>query len=98
MQICPRSNQTYQNRSHKPRPMNYVLKDKFLIINTTFFYISYIILVQVFFHCHSFTFDIYLSIVNNKFVIESKTETPEIHNPVLTPISEFLALVLLGVT
>lgn len=32
------------------------------------------------------------------FASETKIEVAETHNPVLVPISEFLALVLLGVT
>lgn len=42
--------------------------------------------------------DIYLKTVTNKLAIDTRIEVALTHNDVLCPISEFLALVLLGLT
>jgi len=97
MQIYPGTNQTSQNGSYKPRPVNYILKEKLLIIYFFFIQFIHIIVVRVFFHYCSLIVD-YFNIVTKRVANETKIEIPENHNPVLVPTSEFFALVLLGVT
>ena len=77
--------------------MNYIPKEKFLIVNFLFVQFTHIIVIRIFFHYCSLIVD-YFNIVTKRVANETKIETPENHNPVLVPTSEFLALVLLGVT